>query len=175
MIKNDREQTLKKLMLASINGDKDAYMSLLNEISIVSKAYLQKRCSHLGQDRIEDLVQEVLLAVHQKRSSYRLDLPVLPWIFTITKHKLIDEVRAENRRRILHQKSEINEEGEHLSTLEDAEELGLILQGLTEKQKDILFLAKVEDVPLNEIAEKFKMSLSAVKVTIHRAIKSVRR
>lgn len=175
MIENDREKSLKKLMLASIDGDQEAYSSLLKTISEIAERYLKKRRSHLGQDRVDDLVQEVLITIHLKRSSYRTDLPLLPWIFTITKHKLIDEVRANNRRAKILDRNEFQEETPLSSELEDLEELELALKGLTDNQRDILVLAKVEKVPLNEIAERFKMSLSAVKVTIHRALKYARR
>lgn len=170
----DRETSLKKLMLSSMDGDQEAYKLFLKEMSLLVKAYLSKRCAHLGSDRIDDLIQEVLMAIHLKRSTYRTDLPVLPWIFTITRHKLIDEVRSINRK-TKNDLQEYMEESFTTSQLEDQEEVELALAGLTQKQREMLFMAKVEEVPLSEIAEKFKMSLSAVKVSIHRAIKSVRR
>jgi RNA polymerase sigma-70 factor (ECF subfamily) len=50
-----------------------------------------------------------------------------------------------------------------------------ILEGLSERQKDILRLAKVEEMPLAEIAVRQGMSLSAVKVTIHRSVQAIRK
>ncbi len=50
-----------------------------------------------------------------------------------------------------------------------------MLAGLTDKQQEILILAKVEHKPLQEIANELNISLSAVKVTIHRALGVLRK
>lgn len=171
----DRERTLKDLMISSMDGDEKSYQLFLSEINSIATAYLVKRCGHLGKDRIEDLVQEVLMSIHQKRSSYRRDLPILPWIYTITKHKLIDELRSEKRKKknleAMYER-EVTQIGYEKN---DEIELDILISGITDKQKQILILSKVEEVPLAEIAIQFKMSLSAIKVTIHRALKSMRR
>jgi DNA-directed RNA polymerase specialized sigma24 family protein len=39
----------------------------------------------------------------------------------------------------------------------------------------VLLLAKGEGMPLAHIAEKLNMSLAAVKVTVHRSIKTIRK
>jgi RNA polymerase sigma-70 factor (ECF subfamily) len=176
MIETDRERILKELMISSLEGDQAAYQKLLSEISLIAKSYLIKRCRQLGPDRIDDLVQEVLMTVHLKKSSYRTDLPFLPWIYTVTKHKLIDDFRSSIRKTRLDEKlsSDKNEIIKE-ETKEDDFELELLVSGINEKQREILLMAKVEEIPLAEIATQLKMSLSAVKVTIHRAIKNIRK
>ncbi len=46
--------------------------------------------------------------------------------------------------------------------------------GLSQRQREIFILAKADGMPLAEIAERFDMSLSAVKVTVHRTLQKIR-
>lgn len=174
MSEMDREKELKDLMLETMKGNHEAYQIFLREISLIARAYLLKRCAHLGKDRVDDLIQEVLMAIHAKKSSYRTDLPILPWIFTITRHKMIDEIRAQQRKNKL--SDAFSEELPHLTddVMEERENLEDLISGMSERQREILIMAKVKEIPLGQISEHFKMSLSAVKVSIHRAIKSLK-
>jgi RNA polymerase sigma-70 factor, ECF subfamily len=171
MNEHDREKVLKELMMASLDGDQTSYQKFLRSVSEIVKGYLKKRCHYISEDRIEDLVQEVLLSVHLKRSSYRTDLAFLPWLFTITRHKLIDDVRAEKRKEKLSMAFEAVDNSGNAELIE----LDLLAFGITEKQKEILYLAKVEEFPLQDIADQLHMGLSSVKVNIHRALKTLRR
>ncbi|MGO4843513.1 sigma factor, partial [Rhizobiaceae sp. 2RAB30] len=45
----------------------------------------------------EDVVQDTLLAIHLKRHTWMTDAPVLPWVYTIARHKLIDAFRRNGR------------------------------------------------------------------------------
>ncbi len=47
---------------------------------------------------MEDLVQEILLAVHSKRHTWRPGEPVAPWLFAIARYKAIDAYRRRGRR-----------------------------------------------------------------------------
>ncbi len=96
----EREQSLKQLMLTSMEGNALAYKDFLQGVGMLARGYLSRRVSFLGTQGIEDLVQEVLLTVHLKKTSYRTDLPLLPWVYTIIKHKMIDQLRTNKRRRL---------------------------------------------------------------------------
>ncbi|MGH8185369.1 MAG: sigma-70 family RNA polymerase sigma factor, partial [Steroidobacteraceae bacterium] len=65
----DAESRLKSLMLASLEGDARAYRELLHTVSGRLRSYYRKR---LGADfpDVEDLVQETLIAIHTRRSSF---------------------------------------------------------------------------------------------------------
>ena len=49
-------------------------------------------------DVIEDIVQETLLAIHQKRHTWREDMAVRPWLYAIVRYKVVDAFRARGRR-----------------------------------------------------------------------------
>jgi RNA polymerase sigma-70 factor, ECF subfamily len=172
------ESELRMEMLRSLAGDREAHERLLTQVAQMMRAYLSKSISptHPGHESVEDLVQDVLIAIHQKRHTYRTDLPILPWIYSIARYRLIDSVRAAKRVPLsvpwddeLSPAVEDQHEGLEKAEVERA------LEGLSAKQREALLLSKVEGLPLAEVATKMKMSLSAVKVTIHRAMKALKK
>ena len=175
---NEREDQLKNLFLLAKDNDEQAYKALLTEISGLLRAYLLKLMSPRirSTERAEDLVQEILITIHRKRDLYSVDRPFLPWIYAIAKYRFIDSLRAESRHPEFEEWTAQQDSRMFLPTAQKADEENTdeILQGLTPQQKAILTMAKVEEVPLKEIAAHFKMSVSAVKVTIHRVLKNLR-
>lgn len=162
----------------SLRGDKTAYESLLNKVATLVRGYLFNTMSQATRtdERIEDLVQDVLLAIHRKKHLYRPDMPVLPWLFAIARYRLIDHLRNEKRKPIVEWDDNFDapEATPGPTHIDHAFEIEELLAHLSPRQKEILLLAKADGVPLAQIAERYQMSLSAVKVTIHRALNKVR-
>src|SRR5882724_7064116 len=86
---------LKALMVAGLGGDAVAYRSLLDRLSSRLRAYFKRKLVRFGRGatEAEDLVQEVLLAIHLKRHTYDTGEPFTPWVYTIARYKLIDYLR----------------------------------------------------------------------------------
>src|SRR5205809_6266481 len=86
---------LKALMVASLGGDAASYRSLLDRLSSRLRAYYKGKLARFGRGatEAEDLVQEVLLAIHLKRHTYDTGEPFTPWLHTIARYKLIDYLR----------------------------------------------------------------------------------
>src|SRR5712692_8527205 len=86
---------LKALMLASLDGNAASYRSLLDRLSGRLRAYYKGKLARFGRGatEAEDLVQEVLLAIHLKRHTYDTGEPFTPWLHTIARYKLIDYLR----------------------------------------------------------------------------------
>ena len=79
------------------NGDDAAYKALLQGIAGLVRRYARRRL--VGQDAdVEDLVQDVLLAVHLKQDTYDSAAPVTAWVHTIARYKMIDFWRQQSRR-----------------------------------------------------------------------------
>src|SRR6266550_66933 len=99
---------LKALMVASLGGDAGAYRSLLDRLSSRLRAYYKGKLARVGRGatEAEDLVQEVLLAIHLKRHTYDTGEPFTPWVHTIARYKLIDYLRrtrtAAGKNAVLH-------------------------------------------------------------------------
>src|SRR5665213_1171205 len=94
------EEALKGLFEKALAGDETAYASFLEQAALVLRGFLLRalRADRHAAEKAEDLVQEVLFAIHKKRDLYKPGMPVVPWIRAIAKHRLIDSIRAERRR-----------------------------------------------------------------------------
>src|ERR1700730_6884857 len=87
-------------MRSAISGDSAAYRRLLGAIAPVLRAMARRGLARAGQpvDQAEDIVQDILLAVHLKRHTWDTDAPFAPWLFAIARNKLIDALRRRGRR-----------------------------------------------------------------------------
>src|SRR4051794_38095286 len=87
-------------MRSSIAGDNAAYRRLLSAIAPVLRATARRGLARAGQpvDQAEDIVQDILLAVHLKRHTWDADAPFAPWLFAIARNKLIDWLRRRGQR-----------------------------------------------------------------------------
>ena len=88
------------LMLAANAGDNPAYHRLLKAVTPVLRAGARRGLARAGQpvDQSEDIVQDILLAVHLKRHTWDPKAPFAPWLFAIARNKLIDALRRRGRR-----------------------------------------------------------------------------
>src|ERR1700733_6889488 len=87
-------------MLAANAGDSVAYHHLLKSVTPVLRAGARRGLTRAGQppDQAEDIVQDILLAVHLKRQTWKSHAPFAPWLFAIARNKLIDALRRRGRR-----------------------------------------------------------------------------
>src|SRR5882757_5121191 len=82
------------LMAAAQNGDRIAYNTLLTEISDWLQRYYARRVPAM---MVEDLKQETLIAIHQRRMTYEATRPFGPWLASIARYKWIDHLRLLGR------------------------------------------------------------------------------
>jgi RNA polymerase sigma-70 factor (ECF subfamily) len=158
-------------MLASLAGDGAAYRKLLAALTGHLRAYFARR---VGPSAAEDLVQETLIAMHTKRATYDPGLPFTAWIHGIARYKLIDEFRRNKRRAAvpLDEAPDLfaHDESEAASAKRDVEKL---LAHLPEAKRKLVRATKIDGLSTAEAADATGLSESAVKVTVHRAIKSL--
>lgn len=167
------EAKLKALFISAMTGDKDAYEGFLTLTSALVKRYLFFLGGiNLAQENADDLHQEIMMSIHMKKQTYRIDRPILPWVYAITKYRYIDYYRHKKRQPLMVEFDEmvkVNTEIENTISFED------ILEFLTPKQKDMLMLVKVEGLSYAEAAENLEMSVPSVKTGIHRIIKAIQK
>src|SRR5579871_451804 len=87
-------------MRSAMAGDSAAYHRLLKAITPVLRAASRRGLARAGQspDQAEDIVQDILLAVHLKRHTWDANAPFAPWLFAIARNKLIDALRRRGKR-----------------------------------------------------------------------------
>jgi RNA polymerase sigma-70 factor (ECF subfamily) len=167
------EDRLRSLMLESLAGDAAAYRVFLDELTARLRFYLRRRLGGLP-DEVEDLLQELLLAVHNKRHTYDPRQPLTAWVHAIARYKLVDLLRRRSRSDVL--TDPLDEEDQVFATpANDAAEaqydVAKLLRGLPDRQRLPILYVKIEGATVTDTAVRTGMSESAVKVGIHRGLK----
>ena len=170
------EAQLHSLWMQSLNGDNASYSRALTLLSGHVRSFLKKRMQSRLSD-VEDLVQETLMAIHQKRHTYQSDQPLTAWVFAIARYKWVDHLRAHGRREGLH--DDIDDWAETLSVDGDTEasdaqrDLEQVLADLPAKQREAIECTRLQGLSISETAERTGQSEAAVKVNIHRGLKTL--
>jgi len=166
-----------KLMARAQDGDRQAYRTLLQDMTPYLRS-LAARCFKRPSD-IEDAVQDVLLTVHMVRHAYDPKRPFGPWLVAIANRRIIDRLRRETR----HKAREIALSSEHETfpdpptNLKEAPEeaaLNEAIERLPPEQRQAVKLLKLRELSLKEAALVSGRSIASLKVSTHRAIKSLR-
>nr|WP_280923065.1 sigma-70 family RNA polymerase sigma factor [Paraburkholderia sp. LEh10] len=171
----EAEIRLKALFVAGLDGDADAYRSFLQALTRHLRGYLRKRIPHYRED-VEDLVQEILLAVHNARHTYRPDEPLTAWLYAIARYKLMDFFRSRARRESLN--DPLDDHADLLADTDDEpaqarHDIGKLLEHLPDKQRLPIVHMKLEGLSVTETARLTGLSESAVKVGVHRGLKAL--
>ena len=90
-----KERELRALMIASQSGDAASHRRLLSELAGYLRGYFRNRLlrARRASEETEDLVQEALLAIHNRRGTYDPSELLTPWVYAIARYKLIDYLR----------------------------------------------------------------------------------
>jgi len=123
---------------------------------------------------VEDLTQEVFLAVVRSLSSFERDSAFSTWLYAIINHKVSDYYRRRGKREDM-ERSFDNHEARWLSRdpwprSEDRTLVRQILLRLTERHREVLLLRFAEGLPFKEVAQAMDLSLEATKSLYRRAI-----
>ena len=172
---NGTESRLRDLLMQGLNSDAAAYHQFLKALSAHLRAYFRKRLFQ-RPDEVEDLVQETLLAVHNQRHTYRRDQPLTAWVHAIARYKLVDLLRARASREAL--TDPLDDALEVFATSDtdaaDAKkDLGKLLAALPDRQRLPIVHIKLEGLSVVEAAQRTGMSVSAIKIGVHRGLKAL--
>ncbi|MBS0273197.1 MAG: sigma-70 family RNA polymerase sigma factor [Proteobacteria bacterium] len=168
------EKAWADLMRAGLAGDAAAYRLLLEAIAPRLRKFAGNGLSRIGNADIEDVVQEILLAIHLKRQTWMQDQPFLPWLNAIARHKLIDVMRRKGRR------GEVPIEG-FIEILPDEapapetshSELNKLVSRLDSRQRSVVSSISLDGHSIKDTATKLGMSEGAVRVAFHRGLKKL--
>ncbi|MGE0733599.1 MAG: sigma-70 family RNA polymerase sigma factor [Alphaproteobacteria bacterium] len=167
------------MMARAQSGDADAYRRLLEDIT----PYLRSLAARNHRDirDVEDSVQDVLMTVHSIRHTYDPNRPFTPWLVAIARRRIIDRLRRQGRVRLREAALQFEHEtfvdpaanrdqmrvGEH--ALYEA------LERLPAGQREAVKLLKLQEMTLKQASEASGMSVAALKVAMHRALKHLRK
>jgi RNA polymerase sigma-70 factor, ECF subfamily len=125
----------------------------------------------------EDLTQEVFLRVYQGLPSFSLRSRFTTWLFQVTKNRVLDELRAfERRPRAVVAIEDIPPLEVVDAPLEQVEEMDAVwhaIQNLNVDLKMALLLRDVVGLSYSEIADSLEITLATVKWRIYKAREEV--
>jgi len=164
-----------ELLRKAQRGDERAFAAILRAYETPIFNYVYR----IVGDRAlaEDLTQEVFVRVFQALPRFSLRCKFTTWLFQVTKNRVLDELRARERR------------PQAVVSIEDAPRLELVdppveqqetmdavwraVRDLNPDLKMALLLRDVTGLPYNEIADSLEITLATVKWRIFRAREEV--
>jgi RNA polymerase sigma-70 factor (ECF subfamily) len=168
------EPELKALMLSSLDGDEAAYRCLLDMLRHLLASFYSRRLGRSASADVDDLVQETLLALHQRRITYDRGRPFTAWFFTIARHKLVDHFRRSGSRSELGLEM-LEEVADGYS--EDAVSAGMdvdrLLQTLPAWQGDMIRQVRLEGQSVADTAKRSGRTEAMVKIGVYRGIRAM--
>jgi RNA polymerase sigma factor (sigma-70 family) len=177
----EHDRQLSSLMRKAQDGDQAAYASLLREVLPILKRLVQARLGFLPVMDREDLIQDILMSLHAARATYDPARPFKPWLMTIAYNRMVDQARRNSRR--MANEVAVDEyptdvaDADAAATADrygDPEELRRAIKVLPKGQRSSIELLKLREMSLKEASQATGMSVSALKVSVHRAIRTLR-
>lgn len=175
----ESDQGWSQNMAAAQGGDRGAYDRLLREIVPFIRAVVATH--HRHPDRIEDVVQDVLLTVHRVRHTYDPSRPFRPWVAAIARRRSIDMLRRRGRTEAMEVANEPAYEtfadpaaNRDIDAAQNTAGLSGAIAGLPPSQREAIELLKLQEMSLAEASRASGKSPTALKVNVHRAIKALR-
>lgn len=164
-------------MRGAIGGDEAAYLAFLRSVTPHLRTIARSRCRAWGMPATdaEDVVQDVLVTVHLKRCTWDQTRPIGPWLATIVRNRTVDLQRRRGGGRITVPIDDVletlgTETDDEADDLADAERL---IGRLKDPARDIVRSISLGGAGVNETAKRLKMTEGAVRVALHRALKTL--
>jgi RNA polymerase sigma-70 factor (ECF subfamily) len=163
-----------QLLVAANAGDARSYARFLQVVTPVLRGIVRAKGGSLGAAGCEDVLQEVLLAIHLKRHTWQVGSPVRPWLYAIARYKVIDAFRARGRKIDL----PIDDFADVLAAdagpdPTEAADMAKMIGMLDGRSATIIRKIAMEGVSVAETGAELTMSEGAVRVALHRALKTL--
>ena len=157
-------------------GDERAFSLILRAYETPVYNYVLRL---VGGDRAlaEDLTQEVFLRVFQGLPKFSLRSKFTTWLFQVTKNRVLDELRASERRPralvALDDIAPLEVLDQPVERLEEIDALWRAVENLSTDLKMALLLRDVVGLSYTEIADALEITLATVKWRIYKAREEV--
>jgi RNA polymerase sigma factor (sigma-70 family) len=169
------------LMSAAQAGDRIAYETLLRDC--MSFIVGLSRRQGVPPDRVDDVVQEVLLTVHRARAAYDPRRSFEAWLRVIVERRAIDILRQVRRHAEREVHAPLASEGHADQTIdpsagiersENIRRIGVVLAELPRRQREAVHYLMLGERSLDEAVVLTGRSKGSLKVNLHRALKALR-
>ena len=167
-------------------GDESAFRELVNRYKNSLYAFLKQFLNR--HDLVEDVFQETFLQLYASRSSFDMNRPLRPWLFTIAANKAKDALRKSQRNTAvsigtLSASDEMSFE-DVLNTLshesdipvdqiereETTKRVNRVVSEMPETLREILILAYFNKFSYKHMADILSIPIGTVKSRLHTAV-----
>jgi len=172
------EPTDNNLMLAVKSGDAEPFALLFDRYQRRLFEFFYRFSGDSASS--EDLVQEVFLRMLKYRNSFRADSDFRPWMYQIARSVRIDRFNAQREERSLPEsaadtlQSRSSGPFQYLMNAERLSALQKALLELPEEKRELLILARFQELKYEEIGSLLEVGTGTIKVRVHRAMLELR-
>jgi RNA polymerase sigma-70 factor (ECF subfamily) len=175
------------LLKAVANFDQSAVARLFSEYEVTVSRYVCHTVPDIGEDDLQDVVQETFIGVLRSAKDYRGESSLSTWILRIAHYKAIDALR---RRKVVEKREETIEgmSSDEVSFVGDAsadveedvvneQDIQLVreaLSALPEDQRQALTYRYVMGMKVDDVAEAMKVSRRKAELLITRGRAALR-
>lgn len=160
---------------------RDGDVARLGELFERHHARLYHFFLRLSRDRgtAEDLVQEVFVRMLKYRGTYKSEAEFTPWMFKLARNAATDLWRARPKE-LQHDPeapepaAELHHPVETMTQEQQERRLVAALESLPSEKRELLMLARFSEMRYDEIGELLGVSVGAIKVRVHRAMKDLK-
>ncbi len=158
------------------HGDERAFAIIVRAYETPVYNYVLRLCN--GDKALaEDLTQEVFLRVFQGLSRFSLRCKFTTWLFQVAKNRVLDELRARERRPLapvdLEHAPQLEVLDQPVERVEAIDALWRAIDALPVDLKMALLLRDIVGLSYNEIADSLEVTLATVKWRIFKAREDV--
>ena len=170
------------LVRAAAKGDRASLKKLLLEVSPLVGQWAMAHCG--DPDDAQDLVQDVLVLMVKRLSSYRGDARFLTWLFSVTRNQALESRRRKGRQ----ERKMIRWKQESLAVSPTAPDGGggadrerirdvikAFLEDLPQRQREVFQLSELQGLPSPEIGAALGLGPGSVRAALFKARRTLRR
>ena len=158
------------------HGDERAFAIIVRAYETPVYNYVLRLCNG-DKSLSEDLTQEVFLRVFQGLPRFSLRCKFTTWLFQVAKNRVLDELRARERRPLapvdLEHAPQLETVDQPVERVEAIDALWRAIDGLPVDLKMALLLRDIVGLSYNEIADSLEVTLATVKWRIFKAREDV--
>lgn len=166
------EDVLKQWMLAGLAGDSAAHARLLRALVPILRGFYRRRMAGRDDD-IEDLLQETLIAVHERRGTYDVTRPFSNWLYAVARYKMIDHFRKGGRTCPIEGLEDILEAEDRADASDAAADVERLLDTIPPRQAAAIRATRLGGLSTAEAAAQLNRGESDIKVSVHRGLKAL--
>jgi RNA polymerase sigma-70 factor, ECF subfamily len=160
----------RRLLSRAQRGDEQAFAELVKMYETPVFDYIRRLLPE--RTLAEDLTQEVFLSVYQGLPRFAGRCQFTSWLFQVTRHRVLDELRSTRRRPRCEALDSAPEFASRDTPLEERQAMAALWQAVAELKLELkmpLLLRDIVGLSYSEIAESLEIEVTTVKWRIYRA------